>query len=65
MEDTLFSGDTLFAGSCGRTDLPGGNARAMKESLARLAALKENYQVHPGHGHGSTLDWEKKTNPYL
>ena len=65
MEQHLFSGDTLFAGSCGRTDLPGGNARAMKESLARLAALKENYQVHPGHGHGSTLDWEKKTNPYL
>ncbi len=65
MEQHLFSGDTLFAASCGRTDLPGGNARAMKESLARLAALKENYQVHPGHGHGSTLDWEKKTNPYL
>ena len=65
MEQHLFSGDTLFAGSCGRTDLPGGNAKAMKESLARLAALKENYQVHPGHGHGSTLDWEKKTNPYL
>ena len=65
MDRHLFSGDTLFAGSCGRTDLPGGNARAMKESLARLAALKENYQVHPGHGHGSTLDWEKKTNPYL
>ena len=65
MEDHLFVGDTLFAGSCGRTDLPGGNARAMKESLARLAALKENYQVHPGHGQGSTLDWEKKTNPYL
>ena len=65
MEQHLFSGDTLFAASCGRTDLPGGNARAMKESLARLAALKENYQVHPGHGHGSTPDWEKKTNPYL
>ena len=65
MDRHLFSGDTLFAGSCGRTDLPGGDARAMKASLARLAALKENYQVHPGHGHGSTLYWEKKTNPYL
>ena len=63
--DVLFCGDTLFAGSCGRTDLPGGNARAMRDSLARLASLKENYQVHPGHGQGSTLDWEKKTNPYL
>ena len=65
MDGHLFSGDTLFAGSCGRTDLPGGDTRAMRDSLARLASLKENYQVHPGHGHGSTLDWEKKTNPYL
>ena len=65
MDGHLFSGDTLFAGSCGRTDLPGGNTRAMRDSLARLASLKENYQVHPGHGQGSTLDWEKKTNPYL
>lgn len=65
MEDTLFSGDTLFAGSCGRTDLPCGNARAMRDSLRRLAALSENYRVCPGHGPSSTLNREKKTNPYL
>ena len=65
MEDTLFSGDTLFAGSCGRTDLPGGDARAMRDSLRRLAALSENYRVCPGHGPSSTLNREKQTNPYL
>ncbi len=65
MEDTLFSGDTLFAGSCGRTDLPCGDARAMRDSLRRLAALSENYRVCPGHGPSSTLNREKKTNPYL
>lgn len=65
MEDTLFSGDTLFAGSCGRTDLPCGDARAMRDSLRRLAAFSENYRVCPGHGPSSTLNREKKTNPYL
>ena len=65
MEDTLFSGDTLFAGSCGRTDLPCGDARAMRDSLRRLAALSENYRVCPSHGPSSTLNREKKTNPYL
>ena len=65
MEDTLFSGDTLFAGSCGRTDLPCGDARAMRDSLRRLAALSENYRVCPGHGPSSTLNREKQSNPYL
>lgn len=65
IEDHMFAGDTLFAGSCGRTDLPGGDARAMRDSLRRLAALTENYAVHPGHGSGTTLDREKRTNPYL
>ena len=65
MEDTLFSGDTLFAGSCGRTDLPCGDSRAMRDSLRRLAALSENYRVCPGHGPSSTLNREKQTNPYL
>ena len=65
MEDTLFSGDTLFAGSCGRTDLPCGDSRAMRDSLRRLAALSENYRVCPGHGPSSTLNREKQTNSYL
>ena len=64
-EQNLFSGDTLFCGSCGRTDLPGGDYRAMKESLKRLASLREDYNVYPGHGSNTTLAWEQKTNPYL
>ena len=63
--DAMFSGDTLFAGSCGRTDLPGGNGRDMLASLRRLAALPGNYRVYPGHGPATTLDWERRTNPYL
>lgn len=63
-ENTLFTGDTLFAGSCGRTDL-GGNAQDMRHSLARLAAIRENYTVCPGHGAGSTLEAERAGNPYL
>ena len=61
----LFSGDTLFAGSCGRTDLPGGDSRAMRDSLRKLAALEGNYNVYPGHGSATTLAREKQTNPYL
>ena len=61
----LFCGDTLFAGSCGRTDLPGGNMGAMRASLKRLAAIPDNLTLHPGHGPGSTLDEERMYNPYL
>lgn len=64
-ENTLFTGDTLFAGSCGRTDLPGGSWEQMTASLKRLAAIPENLWVLPGHGETSTLDSEKKYNPYL
>lgn len=64
-EDALFSGDTLFAMACGRTDLPGGNFRAMADSLYRLATLEGDYKVYPGHGESSVLSYEKKTNPYL
>lgn len=61
----LFCGDTLFAGSCGRTDLPGGNMAAMRSSLKRLAAIPDNLTLHPGHGPGSTLEEERMYNPYL
>ena len=64
-ENAMFSGDTLFAGTCGRTDLPGSDHRKMWDSLARLAALEEDYLVLPGHGEGSTLSAEKRGNPYL
>ena len=64
-EDALFAGDTLFACSCGRTDLPGGDHRVMRKSLARLAALEGDYQVFSGHGEHSRLSVEKRLNPYL
>ena len=64
-QDALFSGDTLFAGSCGRTDLPGGDRDAIRESLLRLANLPGNYTVYPGHGEATTLEYERKYNPYL
>ena len=58
-ENTLFSGDTLFAGSCGRTDLPGGSMTELRASLARLAAIPENLTVLPGHGGATTLERER------
>ena len=63
--DTLISGDTLFAGSCGRTDLPGGDWNTIRTSLRRLAAIEANLWVRPGHGGTSQLRDEKKHNPYL
>lgn len=58
-ENALFSGDTLFAGSCGRTDFPGGSTAQLRESLKRLAAIPENLTVLPGHGEKTTLDRER------
>ena len=64
-EDVMFSGDTLFAGSIGRTDFPGSNHSRMVRSLERLKALQMNYRVYPGHGEATTLAEEKRFNPYL
>ena len=61
----LFAGDTLFAGSCGRVDLPGGDPAQMMQSLNRLASLQADYRVHPGHGPSTTLSQEKRYNPYM
>lgn len=58
-ENTLFSGDTLFAGSYGRTDLPGGSMTEIRASLARLGAIPENLTVLPGHGGATTLERER------
>ena len=63
--DALFTGDTLFQGSCGRTDLPGGDMEQELRSLARLASLEGEYEVYPGHMDCSTLDFERRYNPYL
>ena len=64
-ETAIFSGDTLFQGSCGRTDLPGGDWATIVKSLKRLAALEGNFWVFPGHGPSTTLRDEKKYNPYM
>lgn len=64
-EGSLFSGDTLFAGSCGRTDLPGGSLDRMKWSLERLKEAEGDFTVYPGHGPATTLSRERQTNPYM
>ena len=63
--DQMFSGDTLFEGSCGRMDLPGGDQLQMHQSLNRLTALQADYHIHPGHGGSTTLAAEKRYNPYM
>ena len=65
VDSALFSGDTLFAGSCGRTDLPGGDWSTILKSLNRLSEIEGNLWVFPGHGGSSTLRDEKKYNPYM
>ena len=64
-QDALFCGDTLFAGSCGRTDFPGGSMEKMMASLRRLGQLEGDLRVLPGHMEASTLDRERRWNPYL
>jgi glyoxylase-like metal-dependent hydrolase (beta-lactamase superfamily II) len=63
--DALFCGDTLFASSCGRTDLAGGNTDKMVASLRRLGQLEGDYKVCPGHMNATTLDAERASNPTL
>ena len=65
VEDAMFSGDTLFAGSCGRTDLPGGDWATIQNSLQRLAQLPGDYRVFPGHAEQTSLAHERQYNPYL
>ena len=65
VEDVLFCGDTLFAGSCGRCDLRGGSFPQMLQSLKRLYELPGNYHVLPGHDTLSTLDREREGNIYM
>ena len=65
VEDVLFTGDTLFAGSCGRTDLRGGSYAQIMQSLKRLGELKGDFHVCPGHEATSTLERERRSNPFL
>lgn len=64
-EGVLFSGDTLFRGSVGRSDLPGGDSRLLARSLARLARLPSSTIIYPGHGLSSTMADEKASNFFL
>ena len=64
-EGALLTGDTLFAGGLGRTDLPGGDPRALTKSLTRLLALPPDTVIYPGHGPTSTLAQERRSNPWL
>jgi hydroxyacylglutathione hydrolase len=64
-QDALFSGDLLFAGSIGRTDLPGGDDRAMARSLSMTLTLPDETIVLPGHGPQTTIGDERQTNPFL
>ena len=61
----LLSGDTLFAGNIGRSDLPGGRTDVLLESLRRLAGLPDETAIYPGHGPSTTVGREKKYNPYI
>ncbi len=61
----LFSGDTLFAGSIGRTDFPTGSISDMRASLKKLASLDGDMPVYAGHNEETSLDHERKTNPFM
>ena len=63
--DVLFCGDTLFGGSCGRTDLAGGSYAEIMASLKKLGQLPGDYHVCPGHDVTSTLERERRSNPFL
>jgi len=65
LEDFLFCGDTLFAGSCGRTDFVGGSQEKILASLRRLGQLPGDYQVLPGHMDPTDLSCERSTNPCM
>jgi len=64
-ENALFSGDTLFYTTIGRSDLPGAIVKQIGPSLTKLVDLNRNYDVFPGHGPKTTLDRERKYNSYL
>ena len=65
VEDVLFTGDTLFRDSCGRTDFASSNPQQMMASLARLAQLPDDYEVYPGHMFTTTLDRERRCNYFM
>lgn len=65
IDDCLFTGDTLFCCSCGRTDFPTSNPNDMMVSLCCLGVIDGDYKVYPGHDRETTLSFERKNNPFL
>ena len=65
VKDVLFTGDTLFAGSMGRSDFPGGNTPQLFASLKKLALLEGDYHVLPGHDRTTTLEQERRSNVFM
>ncbi len=63
--DSLFTGDTLFNMTVGRTDFPGGSMREMLNSMKKLKSIEGSFTVYPGHGDLTDLDYEKAYNPYM
>jgi glyoxylase-like metal-dependent hydrolase (beta-lactamase superfamily II) len=64
--DCVFAGDTLFAGSIGRYDLPGGSLKEIQSSLReKLMRLPDDFKVYPGHGPATTIGEERRSNPFL
>jgi len=61
----LFSGDLLFAGGVGRTDLPGGNEKMLFQSIKKIFRMKKNLVIFPGHGPETTIEDELKKNPFI
>ena len=64
-EKALFTGDTVFAGSVGRTDFPGGSFKELSESVNKVKELDPELAIYPGHGPESTIGEEIRTNPYF
>jgi glyoxylase-like metal-dependent hydrolase (beta-lactamase superfamily II) len=65
-DDDVIVGDVLFAGSIGRTDLPGGSTETLRDSIMNvLVPLGDAMRVHPGHGPATTIQWERTTNMFL
>lgn len=66
VDNTLFSGDTLFSESVGRTDLPGGSYEELQDSVVnKLFTLDEKIKVYPGHGESTTIGHERQNNPFF
>ena len=63
IDDVIFSGDTLFENSFGRTDFPGGSTKELLKSLLKLSNLNGNYRVYSGHGAVSEMNYERNNNP--